>query len=56
MSNCVKCDKAFKLIKETEKKIKQLPTLKDESLDADAIKTLKAVCYERVKAIMKGEK
>lgn len=44
------------IINDTDKKISKLELGKDAELQADVIKTLKAVAYEKIKSIMKGGK
>lgn len=56
MSDCIKCAKILKLIKKTEDEIANLELGESGELEADVVKTLKAICYEKIKAIVrKGE-
>lgn len=56
MSDCIKCAKILKLIKKTEDEIVNLELGESGELEADVVKTLKAICYEKIKAIIKKEK
>jgi hypothetical protein len=48
--------KIIEILKETEKEIKSRPKVKDKCLDADVIKTLKAMAYIKIKDLFRKEK
>ena len=53
----IKINSIIEIIKKTEKEIEEkvLNKIKDNSLNADFYKTLKAMAFEEIKSILKGD-
>lgn len=45
--------KIYKIIKETEQKVKGVKLTKDKALNADISKTIRAMAYEKIKSLFK---
>lgn len=53
MAKTSKIKEIKKIVKETESEIKNLKKTKDNALNADMVKTLKAQAYEKILSVIK---